>query len=62
MKDYLGNKICVGDDVVYLVHFRTSSNFARGTVNRITEKCAFIDGTRKEGHKIIVLTAFNKGE
>lgn len=59
-KDYLGNEIKVGDEVIYLSFCRTSSNFRRGTVSGVTEKCAYIDATRKEGHKIISLTSLER--
>lgn len=60
VKDYLGNEIKVGDKVIYLSFCRTSSQFRRGTVSGVTEKCAYIGVTRKEGHKIISLTALER--
>ena len=60
MRDFLGNKIREGDEVVYLSFCRTSSSFKQGKVSRMTQKCAYIDSTRKEGHKIISLTALKR--
>lgn len=54
MKDFVGNKLNVGDDVVYLSHSRTSSHFVKSKVERFTNKCVFmIDGKRKEPDKVI---------
>lgn len=60
MRDFLGNKIREGDEVVYLSFCRTSSSFKQGKVSRMTQKCAYIDSTRKEEHKIISLTALKR--
>lgn len=57
MVDFFGKEVHVGDEVVYLMHFKTSSDFKTGVVEKVTEKCAFINGKRKEGHKIINLSA-----
>lgn len=54
MKDFVGNKLSVGDDIVYLVHEKTSSYFVKSKIERFTDKCIFMtDGRRKEPDKVI---------
>lgn len=54
MKDFVGNELSVGDDVVYLFHSKTSSHFVKSKIERFTDKCVFmVDGRRKEPNKVI---------
>lgn len=54
MKDFVGNKLSVGNDIVYLVHTKTSSCFVKSKIERFTDKCIFMtDGRRKESDKVI---------
>lgn len=54
MKDFVGNELNIGDDVVYLFHSKTSSCFVKSKIERFTNKCIFmIDGTRKEPNKVV---------
>lgn len=54
MKDFVGNELNVGNDVVYLFHSKTSSCFVKSKIERFTDKCVFMaDGKRKEPDKII---------
>lgn len=60
LKDFLGNIVYPGDEVVYLTHTKVRSWLSRGKVIRTTEKCAFVNDTRKKGHKIIDLSAIER--
>ena len=54
IKDFVGNELSIGDDVVYLLHSKTSSHFVESKVERFTDKCVFmVDGKRKELNKVI---------
>lgn len=44
MKDFLGNELAVGDQVVYLTHTRTSSSLNKGVIKKITPKMVSIEG------------------
>lgn len=54
MKDFLGNELNTGDNVVYLVHRKTSSHFETGIIAEIKNKTVIMkDGTRKNPDKIV---------
>ena len=54
VKDFVGNKLSIRDDVVYLMHNKTSSHFVKSKIERFTDKCIFMtDGRRKEPNKVI---------
>lgn len=57
MTDFLGNEVHIGDEVVYLNHYRTSSHLEMGTVSGIAPKTAYIGGKRRKGSKIINLSS-----
>ena len=56
-QDFLGNDILPGEVVVYLNHYKTSSELKVGIVEKVTEKTATINGSRREGSKVISLNA-----
>lgn len=67
MLDFLGNKILLEDKVVYLFHGKTSSDFKRGTVVKITEKMVLVETkywyqktTYKQPDKIIDISALER--
>lgn len=56
-QDFLGNDILPGEVVVYLTHYKTSSELKVGIVERVTDKTVTINGSRRDGSKIISLNA-----
>lgn len=67
MKDFLGNEIVLGDNVVYLFYGKTSSDFRKGKVVKITEKMVLIETklwyqktTYKQPDKIIDISALER--
>lgn len=54
MKDFIGNELNVGDNVVYIFRGTTSSYFIKSKIERFTKKCVYmIDGSRKAPDKVI---------
>jgi hypothetical protein len=57
MRDFVGNELKIGDKVVYVDHFRTSSQLVMGIVERFTAKSVFVHGmygvVRKEPLKVV---------
>ena len=58
MRDFLGNEIKVGDEAVYIDHFKTSSSLKMGKVIGFTEKRVKFEGRSKEPEKVIDISAF----
>ena len=58
MRDFLGNEIKVGDEAVYIDHFKTSSRLKMGKVIGFTEKRVKFEDRSKEPEKVIDLSAF----
>lgn len=56
-QDFLGNDILPGEVVVYLNHYKTSSELMVGIVEKVTKKTATINGSRRDGSKVISLNA-----
>lgn len=56
-QDFLGNDILPGEVVVYLTHYKTSSELKVGIVEKVTDKTVTINGSRRDGSKIISLNA-----
>lgn len=56
-QDFLGNDILPGEVVVYLNHYKTSSELKVGIVEKVTKKTATINGSRRDGSKVISLNA-----
>lgn len=56
-QDFLGNDILPGEVVVYLNHHKTSSELKVGIVEKVTDKTVTINGSRRDGSKIISLNA-----
>ena len=52
MKDFLGRELNVGDEVIYLEHFRTSSHFNRGIVMGFTPMKINIDNYSSDGRQM----------
>lgn len=57
VQDFLGNDILPGEVVVYLTHYKTSSELKVGIVEKVTDKTVTINGSRRDGSKIISLNA-----
>lgn len=54
MTDYVGRKLSPGDDVVYIVHKKTSSHFKKSKIKHLTPKMVVMtDGTRKRSDKVL---------
>ena len=49
MKDFLGKELKIGDKVVYLNYFRTSSNLHRGVITGFTPMKIKIDTYTENG-------------
>ena len=60
-QDFLGNDILPGEVVVYLTHYKTSSELKVGIVEKVTDKTVTINGSRRDGSKIISLNAVQEG-
>lgn len=56
-QDFLGNDILPGEVVVYLNHYKTSSELKVGIVEKVTDKTVTINGNRRDGSKVISLNA-----
>lgn len=56
-QDFLGNDILPGEVVVYLTHYKTSSELKVGIVEKVTDKTVTINGNRRDGSKVISLNA-----
>lgn len=56
-KDFLRNDILPGEVVVYLNHYKTSSELKVGIVEKVTDKTVTINGNRRDGSKVISLNA-----
>lgn len=56
-QDFLGNDILPGEVVVYLNHYKTSSELKVGIVEKVTDKTVTINGSRRDGSKVISLNA-----
>ena len=56
-QDFLGNDILPGEVVVYLNHYKTSSELKVGIVEKVTDKTATINGSRRDGSKVVSLNA-----
>ena len=56
-QDFLGNDILPGEVVVYLTHYKTSSELKVGIVEKVTDKTVTIDGGRRDGGKVVSLNA-----
>lgn len=56
-QDFLGNDILPGEVVVYLTHYKTSSELKVGIVEKVTNKTVTINGSRRDGSKVISLNA-----
>ena len=55
-KDYMGNPLEVGDEVIYmLVSYRT---LRKGTITKITDKMVFIDENIKQAPKQLIATKY----
>lgn len=56
MVDFLGVKLVVGQEVVYLQHSSTSSELRRGTVKKLTPHFVYMtNDTRKSYNKVVVI-------
>ena len=54
MTDYLGQELSVGDKIVYITHFNTSSHFQTGIIKKINPKTISIEGdTYRSPDKIV---------
>ena len=51
MKDFLGQKLEVGDKVVYLRHCRTGSQLYKGIVKKLTDKMVTISSEHRSGYR-----------
>ncbi len=56
-QDFLGNDILPGEVVVYLTHYKTSSELKVGIVEKVTDKTVTINGGRRDGSKVVSLNA-----
>lgn len=56
-QDFLGNDILPGEVVVYLTHYKTSSELKVGIVEKVTDKTVTINGSRRDGSKVVSLNA-----
>lgn len=56
-QDFLGNDILPGEVVVYLTHYKTSSELKVGIVEKVTDKTVTINGSRRDGSKVVSLDA-----
>lgn len=56
-QDFLGNDILPGEVVVYLNHYKTSSELKVGIVEKVTDKTVTINGSRRDGSKVVSLNA-----
>lgn len=65
MKDFLGQELRVGDEVVFLQHYKTSSSLYKGKIERMTN-CfvhitdSHVGNTRKEPSKCIKINGIEK--
>lgn len=57
VQDFLGNDILPGEVVVYLTHYKTSSELKVGIVEKVTDKTVTINGDRRDGSKVVSLNA-----
>lgn len=54
MTDFLGNELNSGDEIVYIEFSKSSSNFHKGLVERLTENYVVLNtGKRKLCKKVI---------
>ena len=54
MVDFLGNELKPGDEIAYIEFSKTSSNFQKGFVERLTEHYVVLNtGARKLYQKVI---------
>ena len=61
MKDFLGNELNIGDEVVFLQHYKTSSTLYKGKIQKITNCFVFISDSyignvKKEPCKCVKVT------
>lgn len=52
-RDFLGNELSTGDDVVFLNYNGTSASLERGKITKVSEHTAEISGKRRAEYKII---------
>lgn len=60
--DFLGQELNVGDNVVFLNHYRTSSNLGQGKITSMTEHTVTIDlATRRAEYKVVKIPCVKHG-
>lgn len=53
MKDFLGQELFVGDNVVCLSHSRTSSQLVKGTITKFTNSMLYYSYSRKYPENVV---------
>lgn len=53
-KDFIGQELHVGDEIVYLQHYKTSSYLNQGVIKSLSEKTATMENLRRKAHDKII--------